>query len=103
MTGVLDWEFSFSGSVLCDVANMLRYAHQMPAVFEESFLQGLHSGGIHLVGDWRISVHMLNLLSLLDCLVRGDPKNRPNQCTDIRGLIDHILEELDKNENNKTH
>ena len=111
ITGILDWEFSFSGSVLCDVANMLRYAHRMPSIFEEAFLQGLLSKSkkgqsivskfrdqycVALPENWRITVHMLNLLSLLDCLVRSDPQNRPNQCSGIRELIDHILSELEK-------
>ncbi len=92
VTGILDWEFSFSGSVLCDVANMLRYAHHMPPQFEEAFLKGLNIQIAHLPKFWRISIHMLNLLSLLDCLMRGNPKNYPNQYTDIRKLIDHIIE-----------
>ena len=95
VTAILDWEFSFSGSVLCDVANMLRYKHHMPAEFEKSFLKGLKTGGIILPENWFITVHMLNLLSLLDCLVRSDPKNRPNQLADICGLISHIIRELD--------
>lgn len=95
VSAVLDWEFSFSGSVLCDVANMLRYKHQMPAEFEESFLKGLKAGGITLPKNWHTKVHMLNLLSLLDCLVRSDPKNRPNQLVDIKELIKHILNKLD--------
>ena len=94
ITGILDWEFAFSGSVLCDVANMLRYAHHMPAEYEEAFLGGLKSSGIALPANWRISVHMLNMLSLLDCLKRSDPKNRPNQCADICALINHILKDL---------
>lgn len=94
ISAILDWEFSFSGSVLCDIANMLRYKHKMPAEFENSFLKGLSSSGIILPNNWLATVHMLNLLSLLDCLVRSDPKNRPNQLVDIKELIKHILNEL---------
>ncbi len=89
--GILDWEFSFSGSTLCDVANMLRYAHQMPSQFEEAFLNGLCDGGVILPEHWQITIRLLNLLSLLDCLVRSDPKNQPNQCADICKLIDYIV------------
>lgn len=95
VSGILDWEFSFSGSVLWDVANMLRYAHKMPSEFQDAFLKGLTNGGIALPENWRITVHLLNLTSLLDCLQRSDSQNRPNQCADIRELIDHILKELD--------
>lgn len=94
VSGVLDWEFAFSGSVLCDVANMLRYAHKMPFEFQDTFLKGLELGGITLPKNWRITIQLLNLLSLLDCLKRSDPKNQPNQCTDINELIQHILMKL---------
>ena len=95
VTAVLDWEFSFSGSVLCDVANMLRYAHDMPVAFETSFLSGLKSGGIHLPEDWHTAVHMLNLLALLDLLKRTDSQKSPKQCADIVNLIRLILDQLD--------
>jgi aminoglycoside phosphotransferase (APT) family kinase protein len=94
ISGILDWEFSFSGSTLCDVANMLRYAHHMPKCYEEAFLKGLSSGGYHLADNWRAKISMLNLLSLLDCLKRSDPENRPNQISDIHKLIEHILNVL---------
>lgn len=96
VTGVLDWEFSFSGSVLWDVANMLRYAHQMPIQFEEDFLKGLNETNVFLPENWRISVNLLNLVSLLDALGRSDPKNRPNQYLDICNLIDYIISKLNE-------
>lgn len=96
ISGILDWEFAFSGSTLCDVANMLRYAHYMPSVFETSFLEGLQQGGVQLDENWRITTYLLNLLAILDCLTRGPANIRPNQCADIRNLIDYILKSLDK-------
>lgn len=96
ITGILDWEFSFSGSPLWDVANMLRYAHQMPAVFKDSFLQGLEHSGVKLPIGWQISIHLLNLLSLLDCLRRCQPLQQPRQCADICALIEYILLCLEK-------
>lgn len=90
ITGILDWEFAFSGSSLFDVANMLRYAHQMPAVFEDSFIQGLFSEGFVLPPHWKETIHLLNLISLLDCLARSSIHQCPNQCADIRELISHI-------------
>lgn len=94
VSGILDWEFSFSGSVLQDIANMLRYSHKMPKSFEAYFLSGLAQGGIHLPSEWRTTIHLLNLLSLLDLLARTNPHSSPNQSTDIKKLIDHILEGL---------
>ncbi len=96
ISAILDWEFAFSGSVRWDVANMLRYAHHMPQIFQDSFLSGLNNGGIALPEDWQISIHLLNLISLLDCLKRSNPENQPRRCEDICELINHILIELDK-------
>jgi Ser/Thr protein kinase RdoA (MazF antagonist) len=87
INAVLDWEFALSGSSLCDVSNMLRYAHLMPASFEQYFLQGLKDGGFVLPHNWRISIYLLNLLSLLDCLAHAEPSKRPKQCKDIVQLI----------------
>ena len=94
ISGILDWEFSFSGSVLCDIANMLRYAHEMPTIYEKEFLHGLKSCGIELPENWRITVELLNLLSLLDCLVRSDFEQRPKQNADICALIGSIEKRL---------
>lgn len=94
VSGILDWEFSFSGSVLWDVANMLRYAHKMPPEFEYSFMAALEKSGIKLPDTWRTTIHLLNLSSLLDCLNRSDVQNHPNQCADIRELIKYILSTL---------
>ncbi len=94
ITGILDWEFSFSGSVLYDVANMLRYKHQVPAIFEQEFLNGLTQGGINLTENWTIIVEILNLVSLLDCLTRSDPEKMPKRCADIHSLIYNIIQRL---------
>ena len=56
---ILDWEFAFSGSGLTDVANMLRYSHEMPDIYEESFLKGLGQGGYKLPQNWRKQIYFL--------------------------------------------
>lgn len=94
ITGILDWEFSFSDSPLWDVANMLRYAHQMPVQFEEFFLKGLQEG-YTLPPDFHISIYLLNLSSLLDCLARCPYGPLSNWCSDIRALINFYIKQLD--------
>lgn len=94
VTGILDWEFAFSGSYLWDVANMLRYAYKMPPEFQNSFIDALQKNGIKLPSHWRTTIHLLNLSSLLDLLKRSDPQRHPKRCADISKLIDHILSEL---------
>lgn len=94
VSAVLDWEFAFSGSGLTDVANMLRYAHKISPEFQNAFLDGLTNGGIILPNNWRTTINLLNLESLLDCLKRTDLQHSPNRCADIRKLIDFILLEI---------
>ncbi len=90
VSAILDWEFAFAGSWLCDVSLMLRYAHKLPKVFEQSFLQGLDEAGLSLPNDWDITVNLLNLVSLLYCLVQCPPTKRPNQCADLCQLITRL-------------
>ncbi len=91
ISGILDWEFAFSGSYLWDVANMLRYAHKMPPAFQNCFILGLTDGGLQLPENWNSTIDLLNLTSLLDCLKRSDAEKKPIQCSDIRDLINYIL------------
>jgi len=66
VSAILDWEFSFSGSILWDVSNMLRYAHLMPDIFESAFISGLESDNLRLPKGWETTVRVLNIISLLD-------------------------------------
>lgn len=97
ISSILDWEFAFSGSVLWDVANMLRYAHHMPSAFQEAFISGLTSNGLVLPDNWQITIYLLNLLSLLDLLKRADSATQPKKCADIRELIDYFLAIISRN------
>ncbi|MES2212305.1 MAG: aminoglycoside phosphotransferase family protein [Pseudomonadota bacterium] len=94
ISGVLDWEFAYAGSTIADISNMLRYAQHMPEAYETSFLQALYDHEVLLPSHWRITMHMMNILSLLGCLARTDPKKQPNQCADICALIDVHLKPL---------
>jgi aminoglycoside phosphotransferase (APT) family kinase protein len=91
LSAILDWEFAHSGTFLQDVANMLRYSYQMPRDYEEYFIKGLVTQNIKLPDHWKESVDLLNLTSLLDCLVRDDPRLRPKRLKDIKSLINDIL------------
>ncbi|OJU73299.1 MAG: hypothetical protein BGO07_04030 [Alphaproteobacteria bacterium 40-19] len=73
-----------------DPLQKFRYAHKMPPEFQNSFIDGLAKNNIKLPTDWRTTVHLLNLSSLIDLLKRSDLQNHSNRCADIRELIDHI-------------
>jgi aminoglycoside phosphotransferase (APT) family kinase protein len=68
VTGVLDWEFAFSGSPLHDVGNMLRFGH--PAGFADGFTGGFGEGGGDLPDGWREISAALDLFALADLLTR---------------------------------
>ena len=94
IAALLDWEFAFSGSRLWDVSNMLRYAHRMPAVYQELFLKGLQDAGVVLPDQWENIIHMLSLVSLIEAVARGNPADSPNQYKDMYRLIDYQIEQL---------
>ena len=94
VSAILDWEFAFSGAWLFDVSNMLRYAHQLPNAYERCFIQGLENGGCRLPDDWKITIMLLNALSLLDLLSRHSQKEHPKQCADILALLEHNVQEI---------
>ena len=56
------------------------------------FIEGLRDSGIILSDNWKITINLLNLGSLIDCLARSDSKKRPNQCQDIKVLIARIVD-----------
>lgn len=94
ISGILDWEFSFSGSSLFDVASMLRYAHHLPNNFETSFIKGLNNSRYKLDDSWQIIIKLLNLISLIDCLDRSDIDRTPNRVADIKSLMTNIIERI---------
>lgn len=94
VSGILDFEFAFSGSVLWDVANMLRYSHKMPPEFKSAFIESLTKNGVQLHNSWPSIIHLLNLSALLDCLKRSDPRHHPHRCADIVDLMTYILSVL---------
>ena len=91
VSGVLDWEFSFSGTILWDIANMLRYSFKTPKNFKTSFINGLTDNNILLPSDWNKSIKLLNLISLIDLLIRTNAKNHPKMYADIVLLINNII------------
>lgn len=89
ISAILDWEFAFSGSFLWDVANMLRYAHKMPETYTKSFLKGLEKEGVELPENWRLTIALCTISSLLDIVSRQSNQECPNQNQDICQLIQH--------------
>jgi len=94
IVAILDWEFSFSGSPLWDVANMLRYANRLPSLYEQSFIHGFSASGGVYPDNWRVTIALLNILALLDCLKRSDSHLQPKRCDDIKEQIIYFVNYL---------
>jgi aminoglycoside phosphotransferase (APT) family kinase protein len=70
VTAVLDWEFTFSGSPLFDVGNLLRFADGYPPAYVDGFLAGFVDAGGHLPPDWREVSRALDLYALAEFTTR---------------------------------
>lgn len=94
-SALLDFEFAYAGSILGDIASMLREAHLMPEEFSKGFLEGIQSGNILLLPNWRRSAHLLNILALIEMASRCDLEKMPHQAQDIFDLVIHHLNALE--------
>jgi len=70
VAAVLDWEFAFSGSVLWDIGNFLRYERKARPLVEPFFSQGCIDAGMTLPDDWRRIARVADLCSLCEILTR---------------------------------
>jgi aminoglycoside phosphotransferase (APT) family kinase protein len=74
VNGIIDWEFSFSGSPLVDIGNLLRFEDEMPPQTNEHFVAGYVREGGSLPADWRKISMLLDIAVMADFLVRKDEK-----------------------------
>jgi aminoglycoside phosphotransferase (APT) family kinase protein len=56
VAAILDWEFAFAGSILCDIGNMLRYERPTQSRYEPHFSRGLLDEGWRAPDDWFLRV-----------------------------------------------
>lgn len=91
VTGILDWEFTFSHSPLIDIGNMLRYEKVQESSFIRPFiLSYLNNGGV-LPQKW------LQKAKLLDVIALCDLANKENcgevRLSDIKELLRKTMSE----------
>ena len=70
VTGVLDWEFAFSGPSLCDVGHMMRYERRATPKIEPHFSNSFREHGGALPVNWRKLSRVLDLTALCEFLTR---------------------------------
>jgi aminoglycoside phosphotransferase (APT) family kinase protein len=72
VAAILDWEFAFAGSMLCDIGNMLRYERPTQSRYEPYFSRGLLDGGWLAPDDWFLRARLADLPALCELLTRKD-------------------------------
>jgi len=72
VSGVLDWEFAFSGSPLLDVGHFLRYEQIIEPLREPHFSRAFIENGGRLPDNWREIVRVIDLTALVECLTHDD-------------------------------
>ncbi|WLR46610.1 aminoglycoside phosphotransferase family protein [Halobacillus litoralis] len=66
VTGILDWEFSFSHSPLHDIGNMLRYEDVENSPFLRPFISSYLQHGGELPAEWLQQAKMMDVIALCD-------------------------------------
>ncbi|MFC6101525.1 phosphotransferase family protein [Olivibacter domesticus] len=67
VSGILDWEYAFSGSPLVDFGNFFRFEDEMPAYQKHLVAAYLEQGGV-LESNWQYKARVLYLLSMTEFL-----------------------------------
>lgn len=91
IAAILDWEFSYSGTYLIDIGQMLRYSHKLPDYYEASFIRGIEETGAALPTDWKKSAKLMDLLSLLQLLDHNPAAERPFLNRDVVRLVTNTI------------
>ena len=72
VSGVIDWEFAFSGPPLVDVGHMMRYERRGQPRVEPWFSEGFRAGGGTLPPDWRELARAVDLMALCEFFTRPE-------------------------------
>lgn len=72
VASILDWDFAFAASMLCDVGNMLRYERPGQSRYEPHFSRGLEAGGWSQPDHWFLRARLADLPALCELLTRDD-------------------------------
>lgn len=93
LSGILDWEFAYSGSVYGDIATLFRFRHLFDKRLKENFIAGYSKVSKSLDSDWEKKAKLVDLVNLCDLLDSED--ERPNMCNSIIELITDTLDFID--------
>ena len=88
VSGVLDWEYTHSGTPYMDIGNLLRHTD---ARYRPLIEQGLRAGGFDLPSDWLLRAHLVDLTSHLEFLTTARSDEFKRVCVErikefLRGM-----------------
>jgi hypothetical protein len=90
VAAVLDWEFAFAASTLCDVGNMLRYERPGQSRYEPHFSRGLEAAGWIAPDRWFLRARLADLPALCELLTRDDVPDAI--VAELRELVSETIE-----------
>jgi len=90
VSGVLDWEFAFSGSPLMDFGNFFRFENEMPCGYSPALTDAYTKAGGKLPPTWRKISKFLDLINMVMFL--SDENERPKAFATARQVILKTLE-----------
>jgi aminoglycoside phosphotransferase (APT) family kinase protein len=94
ITGILDWEYAFSGSPLMDIGNMLRYEDVNNTDFLSSFISSYQDNGGSLPAKWLQKAKLLDLIAM--CGLLNKKECGEVRVSDIKRLILNTIVKWEK-------
>ncbi len=88
VSGLIDWEHSFSGSALWDVGRLFRYARRYSQGFLERFENSYRDAGGNLPEDWWQIARLLDSTRLVEIL--NEERELPVVFAECRELIEAV-------------
>jgi len=92
VSGLIDWEFAFSGPCIYDIAKFIRYDERVTEAFNEAFIEGFCSGGGVLPENWKTQAKLIDLINLCSVLALDETSEKKEQRT--LKQIDYTLLEI---------
>lgn len=76
VTGVLDWEFAYSGPAIVDLSSMVRQPENLPPDFDRALVASLRERGVPVPERWLQACRYVDLLAYCNFLCSPDATAR---------------------------
>ena len=72
ISGLIDWEYAFSGAALWDVGSLFRYSRRYTETFRQRFARGYRHAGAILPDDWWRTSRLLDAIRVIEIFAEED-------------------------------